>query len=201
MRYLLIISILLSLSSCDKETPNPKYCINEYISNAEGTECLCPENTHVEIAFIDGDKTCRRITESSYICTLSGDLCFNNGKFTAYDGIGYAQLNYIGFKSLSLDIGDTAAESLGLSFNAHFTEINTTERDDGKLEVSMIYRHPFSSEDCFDWATRAESCPGAIIGYIHGISNIDKSELDLNVEWKDCDGTLLNTGIIHLKKP
>ena len=65
----------------------------------------------------------------------------------------------------------------------------------------MLYRHPFWSDDCFDWKTRAKECPGSVLGYIHGISNVDRSELDLNVQWKDCDGTVLNTGTIHLKKP
>ena len=71
MRYLLIFSVLLFLASCDKEDRTLRNCSNEWISNDDGTDCLCPENTHVEIAFLDGDKTCRRITETSYICTLS----------------------------------------------------------------------------------------------------------------------------------
>ncbi len=201
MKFLILLTILVSMIGCGKEEKTEKYCSNEYVSNAEGTECICPNDTHTEVTFESGNSTCIENTKEFYLCTLSGDLCFNDGDFTAFDGNGYAQFYFDTFNSLNLTFGGSAQQSIGLAFNAQFTEVNTIELPDGKLEVSMIYVHPTWSDDCFDWATRAEECPSNVKGYIHGISNIDRSIIDLNVEWKDCDGTVLNTGTIHLEKP
>ena len=195
MRLLIIISVLATLVSCGKEEQREKYCINEYVSNSEGTECLCPADTHTEVTFENDDSMCLKNTKDFYLCTLSGDLCFNDGDFTAFDGNGYAQLYYDTFNSFTLTFGD------GAEYVQLFVDENITELNDGSIEVSMTNFHLSTSENCFDWATRAESCPNNVRGYIHGISNVDRSVIDLNVEWKDCDGTILNTGMIHLIKP
>ena len=194
MKLLIMLVALMSLASCGKETKE-KYCTNEYVSNSEGTECICPTDTHTEVTFKNEDSVCLLKTVDFYLCTLSGDLCFNGGDFTAFDGNGYAQLYYDTFDSFSMTFGD------GDEYVQLFTDENIFDLDDGSIEVTMTSFHLSTSDNCFDWATRAEDCPKNVRGYIHGISNPDKSIIDLNVEWKDCDGTVLNTGTIHLKKP
>ena len=194
MRFLLILIVLAGLISCQKESKE-KFCTNEYESNSEGTECVCPESTHTEITFQNGDSRCLKNTSDLYLCTLSGDLCFNGGKFTAYDGNGYAQLYYDTFNQFTMTFGN------GDEFVQLFTDEIITELNDGSINISMTSFHIGDSKNCFDWETRAEDCPNNVRGYIKGTSNPDKSNIDLIVEWKDCDGTILNTGMIHLEKP
>ncbi len=200
-KILLLLSIVaIVFVGCEKDEPAKKLdgCRPDtgWVLNADSTECICPEETHYEFPREDSNlntvKSCREKGEYSYLIKIDEYNCFY--EFDAWDLVGYARILPESPSAWTIDhpIANKIS-TLGLIQNATFKK-----HDDGRIEVSFKVGN-VDARNCLDWSKRSE-CPLSIIGHAHGISNVDNTEMDVRIEWIDCNDVLLNVGNMHLWK-